>query len=268
MRLSGGANDLDGGQGACGDQPRQLAGRRVERDGHDRSLSVPRAGCRVPGAVPGATCAVSHPRLSHPPQPVAPVACAAQPVAPGRSLLLLTLRLTPADCTSEGPPGPGARRAISRCSSVAQRQSIRLLTGGLLVRIQPEEPTSNRLVHRHLGLIRGWLIARCRMLLIGLGCNGVQRRRSEALHRVLQPDPRHVEVRYWSALNRRAPASLGRDEVASPPRGVGCPPHDGGRGNAAPRSRLLAASPPTPSWGPLCGRRRAHSRRTLGGEHR
>src|SRR5436190_21261218 len=27
-------------------------------------------------------------------------------------------------------------------SSVAQRQSIRLLTGGLLVRIQPEEPTS------------------------------------------------------------------------------------------------------------------------------
>src|ERR1700681_416913 len=28
------------------------------------------------------------------------------------------------------------------CSSVAQRQSIRLLTGGLLVRIQPEEPTS------------------------------------------------------------------------------------------------------------------------------
>jgi hypothetical protein len=26
------------------------------------------------------------------------------------------------------------------CSSVAQRQSIRLLTGGLLVRIQPEEP--------------------------------------------------------------------------------------------------------------------------------
>ena len=58
------------------------------------------------------------------------------------SLLLLTLRLTPADCTSEGPPEPGARRAISRCSSVAQRQSIRLLTGGLLVRIQPEEPTA------------------------------------------------------------------------------------------------------------------------------
>jgi hypothetical protein len=32
-----------------------------------------------------------------------------------------------------GPPRPS-------CSSVAQRQSIRLLTGGLLVRIQPEEP--------------------------------------------------------------------------------------------------------------------------------
>src|SRR2546423_7822554 len=27
------------------------------------------------------------------------------------------------------------------CSSVAQWQSIRLLTGGLLVRVQPEEPT-------------------------------------------------------------------------------------------------------------------------------
>src|SRR5262244_576316 len=31
------------------------------------------------------------------------------------------------------------------CSSVAQRQSIRLLTGGLLVRIQPEEPAFARL---------------------------------------------------------------------------------------------------------------------------
>ena len=30
--------------------------------------------------------------------------------------------------------------ATRLCSSVAQRQSIRLLTGGLLVRIQPEEP--------------------------------------------------------------------------------------------------------------------------------
>ena len=30
------------------------------------------------------------------------------------------------------------------CSSVAQRQSIRLLTGGLLVRIQPEEPISDQ----------------------------------------------------------------------------------------------------------------------------
>ena len=37
-----------------------------------------------------------------------------------------------------------ARQSVFRsaqCSSVAQRQSIRLLTGGLLVRIQPEEPT-------------------------------------------------------------------------------------------------------------------------------
>ena len=33
-------------------------------------------------------------------------------------------------------------RASCACSSVAQRQSIRLLTGGLLVRIQPEEPIS------------------------------------------------------------------------------------------------------------------------------
>src|SRR5437773_12332291 len=32
--------------------------------------------------------------------------------------------------------------ARSHHSSVAQRQSIRLLTGGLLVRIQPEEPIS------------------------------------------------------------------------------------------------------------------------------
>ncbi len=38
-----------------------------------------------------------------------------------------------------------ARQSVARsaqCSSVAQRQSIRLLTGGLLVRIQPEEPIS------------------------------------------------------------------------------------------------------------------------------
>ncbi len=40
------------------------------------------------------------------------------------------------------------------CSSVAQRQSIRLLTGGLLVRIQPEEPTSFHEVG-HLGLSSG-----------------------------------------------------------------------------------------------------------------
>ena len=42
----------------------------------------------------------------------------------------------------KGPAGSlWARRAMShRRSSVAQRQSIRLLTGGLLVRIQPEEP--------------------------------------------------------------------------------------------------------------------------------
>src|SRR5262252_6541775 len=33
-----------------------------------------------------------------------------------------------------------ARAAHTYRSSVAQRQSIRLLTGGLLVRIQPEEP--------------------------------------------------------------------------------------------------------------------------------
>src|SRR5262245_10543969 len=32
--------------------------------------------------------------------------------------------------------------AFCACSSVAQWQSIRLLTGGLLVRVQPEEPTS------------------------------------------------------------------------------------------------------------------------------
>src|SRR6185436_1318507 len=32
---------------------------------------------------------------------------------------------------------------VPPCSSVAQRQSIRLLTGGLLVRIQPEEPISS-----------------------------------------------------------------------------------------------------------------------------
>src|SRR5215471_15108246 len=35
-----------------------------------------------------------------------------------------------------------ARAAHTYRSSVAQRQSIRLLTGGLLVRIQPEEPIS------------------------------------------------------------------------------------------------------------------------------
>src|SRR5262245_51073130 len=39
----------------------------------------------------------------------------------------------------------GRSRLVRRpsCSSVAQRQSIRLLTGGLLVRIQPEEPISS-----------------------------------------------------------------------------------------------------------------------------
>ena len=35
------------------------------------------------------------------------------------------------------------RRAFPPCSSVAQWQSIRLLTGGLLVRVQPEEPISS-----------------------------------------------------------------------------------------------------------------------------
>src|SRR4051812_47102823 len=35
------------------------------------------------------------------------------------------------------------RAASHQNSSVAQRQSIRLLTGGLLVRIQPEEPISS-----------------------------------------------------------------------------------------------------------------------------
>jgi hypothetical protein len=35
---------------------------------------------------------------------------------------------------------PNGLPASHLCSSVAQRQSIRLLTGGLLVRIQPEEP--------------------------------------------------------------------------------------------------------------------------------
>ena len=33
-------------------------------------------------------------------------------------------------------------RVCAHCSSVAQWQSIRLLTGGLLVRVQPEEPIS------------------------------------------------------------------------------------------------------------------------------
>ncbi len=41
-------------------------------------------------------------------------------------------------------PAPNAR------SSVAQRQSIRLLTGGLLVRIQPEEPPPNTCRINHL----------------------------------------------------------------------------------------------------------------------
>src|SRR5690606_22324325 len=40
------------------------------------------------------------------------------------------------------PPPPARLRRDPICSSVAQRQSIRLLTGGLLVRIQPEEPIS------------------------------------------------------------------------------------------------------------------------------
>jgi hypothetical protein len=40
-------------------------------------------------------------------------------------------------------PRGARRRAVRSCrSSVAQWQSIRLLTGGLLVRVQPEEPTS------------------------------------------------------------------------------------------------------------------------------
>ena len=45
-------------------------------------------------------------------------------------------------------------------SSVAQWQSIRLLTGGLLVRVQPEEPTSLREVG-HLGLSSGIRAIRC-----------------------------------------------------------------------------------------------------------
>ena len=45
-----------------------------------------------------------------------------------------------ADSPSRHPRGASADKPSHRYSSVAQRQSIRLLTGGLLVRIQPEEP--------------------------------------------------------------------------------------------------------------------------------
>ena len=38
-------------------------------------------------------------------------------------------------------PAAGGDARRDQCSSVAQWQSIRLLTGGLLVRVQPEEPT-------------------------------------------------------------------------------------------------------------------------------
>jgi hypothetical protein len=54
-----------------------------------------------------------------------------------------------------------------QCSSVAQRQSIRLLTGGLLVRIQPEEPNpfgnSTTFACR-----RTALVARCPFLALSL----------------------------------------------------------------------------------------------------
>jgi hypothetical protein len=43
----------------------------------------------------------------------------------------------------EVPVAVHLRRVRHLCSSVAQRQSIRLLTGGLLVRIQPEEPITS-----------------------------------------------------------------------------------------------------------------------------
>jgi hypothetical protein len=42
----------------------------------------------------------------------------------------------------------GRQARIYLNSSVAQRQSIRLLTGGLLVRIQPEEPILDPNVQR------------------------------------------------------------------------------------------------------------------------
>ena len=54
------------------------------------------------------------------------------------------------------PPRSGAGDEAPACSSVAQRQSIRLLTGGLLVRIQPEEPlTPASLAFAALGLASG-----------------------------------------------------------------------------------------------------------------
>ena len=53
-----------------------------------------------------------------------------------RARLRFTMNVRP------GPSDSRRMRGRPACSSVAQRQSIRLLTGGLLVRIQPEEPIS------------------------------------------------------------------------------------------------------------------------------
>ena len=57
-----------------------------------------------------------------------------------------------------------------RCSSVAQRQSIRLLTGGLLVRIQPEEPTPKANQINHLqGCISRRFASRAPSITCGAG---------------------------------------------------------------------------------------------------
>ena len=69
--------------------------------------------------------------------------CARGIAETGEDSLRLELRATPADSSRKRPPGAwscGSRPPW--CSSVAQWQSIRLLTGGLLVRVQPEEPIS------------------------------------------------------------------------------------------------------------------------------
>src|SRR6185503_15014030 len=52
-----------------------------------------------------------------------------------------TMRVRFARRTPAGA-GPGRSIRLTPRSSVAQWQSIRLLTGGLLVRVQPEEPFS------------------------------------------------------------------------------------------------------------------------------